>query len=55
MALVTIGLMVKEGGKHTVVGVVSWGIGCAGDTPGVYARVTNYLDWNKTSIADGEC
>ena len=48
-------LMVKEGGKHTVVGVVSWGIGCAGDTPGIYARVTNYLDWIKTSIADGEC
>jgi len=48
-------MMVKEGGKHTVVGVVSWGIGCAGDTPGIYTRVSHHLDWIKKSIADGEC
>ncbi len=26
-------------------GVVSWGIGCAQEYPGVYAEVSNYIDW----------
>lgn len=32
--------------KWQVVGIVSWGHGCGGpSTPGVYTKVTAYLDW----------
>lgn len=32
--------------KWQVVGIVSWGHGCGGPTtPGVYTKVTSYLDW----------
>jgi len=49
-------LVVKEDGRWTVVGVVSYGNGCAtAGYAGVYARVTNYLDWINTNIADGWC
>uniref|UniRef100_A0A0P4WFI2 Peptidase S1 domain-containing protein n=1 Tax=Scylla olivacea TaxID=85551 RepID=A0A0P4WFI2_SCYOL len=44
----------KDGaGHYHLVGVVSWGFGCADtDVPGVYAKVMNYIDWIqiKTSI-----
>jgi len=49
-------LVVKEDGRWTVVGVVSYGLGCARTGyAGIYARVTNYLDWIHTNIADGWC
>nr|BAL43193.1 fibrinolytic enzyme [Enchytraeus japonensis] len=39
-------LAVKEAdGTFTVVGIVSWGIGCASGYPGVYSRITYQHDW----------
>jgi len=39
----------KSRNKHTFryaqVGVTSWGFGCGEGTPGVYSRVSHYIDW----------
>merc|ERR1711962_1369210 len=48
-------LTVPENGKYTLVGVVSYGSGCASSTPGVYVRVQGYLPWIKNLISSGEC
>ena len=39
-------LVTEVDGRYTLIGVVSWGYGCAlPEYPGVYARVTSVLDW----------
>merc|ERR1712211_147813 len=48
-------LTVAENGKYVLLGVVSYGSGCATAHPGVYARVQAFLPWIKNIIADGEC
>ncbi|CAO2611645.1 Tissue-type plasminogen activator [Lemmus lemmus] len=38
--------------KHmTLVGIISWGIGCGQkDVPGIYTKVTNYIDWIQDNM-----
>ena len=38
-------------GTYYLIGVTSWGYGCAGDTPGVYSRVSS-VAW-VSSVASG--
>jgi len=49
-------LVVKENGKNTLVGVVSYGAGCAQKgAAGIYVRVTTFLDWINANVKDGWC
>jgi len=34
-----------QSGRWTVMGLVTWGVGCASDLPGVYARISHFRDW----------
>jgi secreted trypsin-like serine protease len=43
----------REDGRYVLAGVTSWGIGCGQkDVPGVYAKVTSFLDWIKGVMAE---
>ncbi|XP_037535966.1 tissue-type plasminogen activator [Nematolebias whitei] len=44
-------LVCRNDDKMTLMGVISWGDGCGQkDKPGVYTRVTNYIDWINSKI-----
>ena len=39
-------------GRWTVVGLVTWGVGCADQLPGVYVRVSQFKEWIDNNNAD---
>lgn len=44
-------LMIRKGLKMIVVGIVSTGIGCArASLPGIYTRISEFIDWIAVSI-----
>ncbi|XP_022621019.1 tissue-type plasminogen activator isoform X1 [Seriola dumerili] len=44
-------LVCRNNDRMTLMGVISWGDGCGHkDKPGVYTRVTNYIDWINDKI-----
>lgn len=49
-------LVLKENGTWVLIGIVSFGRGCAlKGFPGVYTRVSSYDTWLLNSIASGAC
>lgn len=38
-------LNINEPDRYQLVGVTSWGYGCGEGTPGIYTRVSEYMDW----------
>ena len=37
-----------------VIGITSFGQGCAGGAPSIYTRISSYLDWIESIVWPGE-
>ncbi|XP_068625107.1 transmembrane protease serine 9-like [Battus philenor] len=48
-------LVYDTNGRYVQAGVVSWGIGCADPRyPGIYTKVSHFIDWIHQNSADGD-
>ncbi|XP_076060017.1 transmembrane protease serine 9-like [Oratosquilla oratoria] len=48
-------MVTLQGGKYVLIGIVSWGVGCAGRrAPAVFARFTVFVSWIE-SVAGSAC
>ncbi|XP_055298515.1 serine protease persephone-like isoform X2 [Sitodiplosis mosellana] len=45
-----IGIHDKSTGVSTIVGIVSFGISCGTELPGVYTRIASFVDWIENTI-----
>ena len=44
-------LVMEEAGQYYLIGIVSWGIGCARpNKPGVYTQISFYYNWITNQI-----
>lgn len=47
-------LVCNSQNRFVLQGVTSWGLGCANAMkPGVYARVSSFIDWIRQTITAG--